>query len=82
MNQLTNQLTYLIYLSPSTMVVKELTSIIINPHVGFELNHPKTVAAHDPGMNSGIRVTNMTCSAYEEEVSKIKAASESASVRG
>eukprot|EP00435_Cladocopium_sp_Y103_P075103 s11_g54.t1 len=28
--------------------------------------------AHDPGMNSGIRVTNMTCSAYEEEVSKIK----------
>lgn len=32
----------------------------------------KEMPLHLDGMNSGIRVTNMTCSAYEEEVSKIK----------
>ncbi|CAL1162922.1 unnamed protein product [Cladocopium goreaui] len=37
----------------------------------------KEMPLHLDGMNSGIRVTNMTCSAYEEEVSKIKASSES-----
>ena len=33
----------------------------------------KELPVHLDGMNSGVRVTNMTSSAYEEEVSKIKA---------